>query len=148
MRTPTLKFFLLRLLERGPKSGYELMKEIEELLGRVSPGAVYPLLRWWEERGVVEKRDKYYLTEKGRKLLSELEKKRNEYIERAKRDLLALARTLRDPEMEKLVSYLPLRDKIGERGMLVLGRLVELLVECKDREKIVERLRRVVEEEC
>ncbi len=132
MKAPALKFLILRLLEEGPKSGYEIIKDVENLLGSSYPGSIYPLLRWWEERGFIEKKDKYYLTTKGKEFLEELEKRRNEYVERVKRDLLALARALNDPEMEKLVSFLPLRERIGDEGMFLLAHLISLLTECKE----------------
>ena len=143
MKAPALKFLILRLLEEGPKSGYEIVKEVESLLGSSYPGSVYPLLRWWEERGFVEKREKYYLTSKGRKFLEELERRRNDYVERVKRDLLALARALKDPEMEKLVSFLPLRERIGDEGMVMLAAFLELLLRCgrKKREELKELLK-------
>ncbi len=136
VKTPALKFLLLRLLEEGPKSGYELGKHIEEILGTSYPGSIYPLLKWWEERGFVKKNGKYSLTEKGREFLRELEERRNEYLQRMKKDLLALAKALNDPEMEKLVSYLPLRDRIGPDGMVMLANFVELLTKCKEKAKM------------
>ncbi len=143
MKTPALKFLILRLLEKGPLSGYEIGKKVEEILGHAYPGSIYPLLRWWEERGFVQKRDKYELTEKGRRFLEELEKRRNQYLEMAKKDLLALARALGDSEMEKLVSYLPLREKVGDEGMVLLASVVEYLLRCGEAGR--KRLREVLE---
>ena len=145
MKTPALKFLILRLLEEGPKSGYEIGKRVKEILGVSYPGSVYPLLRWWEERGFVKKNRKYHLTEKGKAFLKELEERRSEYLERMKKDLLALARALNDPEMERLVYYLPLRERIGPDGMVMLANFVELLMKCKER---VGRELRRLEKEC
>ena len=143
MKTPALKFLILRILEEGPLSGYEVGKRIEEILGHAYPGSIYPLLRWWEEKGFVRKGEKYELTQKGRKFLKELEEKRNKYIEMAKKDLLALARALGDSDMEKLVSYLPLREKIGDEGMVLLASVVEYLLRCGEEGR--KRLREVLE---
>jgi len=81
----------------------------------------------------------YELTEKGRNFLKELERKRREYIERIKKDLVALAMALNDPDMEKLVSYLPLREKVGREGIILLVRFLELLVECREKGLATER---------
>lgn len=134
MKVPALKFLLLRLLKEGPLSGYELMKRVESITGVSHPGSIYPLLRWWEERGFIEKDEKYHLTDKGKKFLDELEERRKEYLEMAKRDLLALARALDDPEMEKLASLIPFRESIGEEAVILMSSLGELLSRCKKKE--------------
>ena len=72
------RYLVLLLLAEGPKTGYELIKVMKELLpdiGRAaSPGTVYPLLRRLEEEGCVEsveepsggrRRKVYRLTAKG-----------------------------------------------------------------------------------
>ncbi len=72
------RYLVLLLLAEGPKTGYELIKVMKELLpdiGRAaSPGTVYPLLRKLEEEGCVEsieepsggrRRKVYRLTAKG-----------------------------------------------------------------------------------
>ena len=47
-----LKFWVLKLLSRGSKTGYELIKEIEREVGwQPSPGSVYPLLQMLARRG-------------------------------------------------------------------------------------------------
>ena len=144
MKLPALKFLLLRLLEKSPKTGYELMKEVKSFFGTSTPGSVYPLLRWWEERGYIKKEEgKYALTEKGYSFLREMEEKRRQYIEIAKKELIALAKALRDPDLEKLVSYIPLREKIGEDGIAMLASFVEILINCKDKKR--EEIARLLE---
>ena len=135
MKVPALKFLILRLLQEGPKTGYEIMKRLEEMLGSSYPGSVYPILRWWEEKGFVEKREKYRLTPRGEAFLKELENKRKQYLEMVKRDLLALSRALGDREMEELSSYIPLREKIGDEGMVILSRILEILTACDNSKK-------------
>ncbi len=52
------RYIVLLLLSEGPKTGYEIMKRIRELLEEsgagISPGTLYPLLRSLEEEGLVE----------------------------------------------------------------------------------------------
>lgn len=74
------KFYTLILLKDGPRYGYELIKEIEKMLGKnVSPNQVYPFLNLLRKNKLVKveekgKRDKkiYCLTRKGDKLVNKL----------------------------------------------------------------------------
>ena len=54
MRT---RYIVLLLLAEGPKTGYEIIKRIRDLLaeigGGASPGTVYPVLRRLEEEGLI-----------------------------------------------------------------------------------------------
>ena len=54
-----LKIFVLKLLNEESKSGYKLMDEIEEILGkRPSSGSMYPLLEnLTSENFVVSKKE-------------------------------------------------------------------------------------------
>ena len=71
-----LTAFVLHLLEMGPKSGYDLLKEIaEKTNGSWNPnkGTLYPLLKSLDEEGLIQvkeigKRSKriYELTDKGK----------------------------------------------------------------------------------
>jgi len=80
MRFPlsSLKFLILKLLNKKPRYGYEIIKEIEKKTDRKpSQGLVYPILHEFEEKGFVkatwdvEKKGpsrKYYrITDKGKK---------------------------------------------------------------------------------
>lgn len=64
-----LRFFVLAVLSSGPKSGYEIAKELEARVGwRPSPGSLYPLLFKLEEAGLIRKNEQglYELSEEGR----------------------------------------------------------------------------------
>ena len=79
-----LRYWVLRLLSEGPRTGYALAKELEERLGwRPSPGSLYPLLGSLAEQGLVEqsgeKPPRWRLTEKGAEALSALEKGKDEW---------------------------------------------------------------------
>jgi DNA-binding PadR family transcriptional regulator len=79
-----LRYWVLRLLSEGPRTGYALAKELEGRLGwRPSPGSLYPLLSALAEQGLVEqsgeKPPRLRLTEKGKEALSELEKGKEEW---------------------------------------------------------------------
>lgn len=75
----TLRLLILKLLEDGPRHGYDLIKAFEELTKghySPSPGIVYPALTFLEEADytVAEKdaaKKVYSLTEAGRSFLAE-----------------------------------------------------------------------------
>jgi len=79
-----LRYYVLELLSKEPRSGSEIMDLVEEHSGglwRPSPGSIYPLLEWLKNRGYIKETQsgeistkKYILTEKGRKLLEEQRK--------------------------------------------------------------------------
>ncbi|ABM81295.1 PadR family transcriptional regulator [Hyperthermus butylicus] len=54
------RYLVLMLLAEGPKTGYELIKQLRSLFarygGRASPGTVYPVLRRLEEEGLIRSR--------------------------------------------------------------------------------------------
>jgi DNA-binding PadR family transcriptional regulator len=51
------RFYMLMLLYESPKTGYELMVEINKRLGKkVSPSIVYPFLRTLKARGTIVQR--------------------------------------------------------------------------------------------
>jgi DNA-binding PadR family transcriptional regulator len=74
-----LALYIMHSLSQSPKSGYDLLKEIEEKTEGAwvpSKGALYPLLKQLEEEGLIrifetEKRSKqvYELTESGEEAL-------------------------------------------------------------------------------
>lgn len=76
-----LRLQVLELLSEGPKSGSEIINEIERRTGglwRPSPGSVYPLLAWLQDSGYIREVPsgepgikRYTLTEKGKQLLEE-----------------------------------------------------------------------------
>lgn len=76
-----LRYYVLRLLNKKSMSGSEIMSEIEKRTNghwKPSPGSIYPLLAWLQEKGyateVAQQEPgvkRYTLTEKGKKLLEE-----------------------------------------------------------------------------
>ncbi len=78
--TNMLKFYTVSLLATGPKHGYDLIKELEDKLGRkVSASNIYPFLNLLMKNKLIKfhkigKRDKkvYYLTTEGKKFTREM----------------------------------------------------------------------------
>ena len=83
-----LRYYTLRLLNEKPMSGSEIMSEIEKQTGghwRPSPGSIYPLLAWLQEKGYsteVPQQEpglkRYTLTEQGKKFFEEHVKRKKE----------------------------------------------------------------------
>ena len=83
-----LRYYTLRLLNEKPMSGSEIMSEIEKQTGghwRPSPGSIYPLLAWFQEKGYsaeVPQQEpgvkRYTLTEQGKKFFEEHVKRKKE----------------------------------------------------------------------
>ena len=87
-----LRYQVLKLLSEKPMSGSELMGEIEkqtEGRWRPSPGSIYPLLSWLQDKGYIKEADgqeagvkRYALTDSGKAFLQEHVQKREEMRKR------------------------------------------------------------------
>lgn len=88
MRRGFLKYYILKLLSEGQRSGYGLIKAIEEETGcwKPSTGSMYPLLQALEDQELVthegeEDHKVYGLTERGRIALAEAHQAKAEILE-------------------------------------------------------------------
>jgi DNA-binding PadR family transcriptional regulator len=78
-RRGDVKYFILEILEKGPRHGYDVITALEQKTGgryRPSPGSVYPTLQLLEDGGfatseTVDGKRVYTITESGRKLLKD-----------------------------------------------------------------------------
>ncbi len=87
-----LRYRVLKLLSEKPMSGSEIMSEIEketEGRWRPSPGSIYPLLSWLQDKGHIKEADgveagvkRYSLTDSGKAFLTEHDQRRNEIRKR------------------------------------------------------------------
>ena len=87
-----LRYYVLKLLDEKPRSGSEIMSEIEQMTeGRwkPSPGSIYPLLSWLQDKGyTIETQDqepglkRYKLTGEGKAFLEEHAKRKKEIRKR------------------------------------------------------------------
>ncbi len=87
-----LRYKVLRLLDEKPMSGSEIMVEIErqtEGRWKPSPGSIYPLLSWLQDKGYIKEAaeqeagiKRYALTDQGKSFLQEHIKKRDEIRKR------------------------------------------------------------------
>jgi formylmethanofuran dehydrogenase subunit E len=81
-----LKILVLKGLSESPKSGYALMKHVQDKLGaKPSPGSMYPLLDQLKKDGLVTEKGKgraneYRLTPKGKAHTAVIEQKRTECL--------------------------------------------------------------------
>jgi DNA-binding PadR family transcriptional regulator len=91
-----IKLIVLKELSKDSLSGYDLMKRIECFGKKPSPGYIYPLLKDLKEKGFISfkkyKRKKVYsITNKGKKLLVNLQKNREDMIKRMRYVLKPIA---------------------------------------------------------
>jgi DNA-binding PadR family transcriptional regulator len=87
-----LRYQVLKLLNEKPMSGSELISEIEKQTSgqwKPSPGSIYPLLAWLQDKGYIREADgqeagvkRYTLTDEGKSFLKEHEKRREEMRKR------------------------------------------------------------------
>lgn len=81
-----LKYWVLRVLSERERSGYEVMKAVEERIGwRPSPGSIYPLLQLLSDQGLIQGRDEdhktvWSLTEAGQAALSRISERKEEWL--------------------------------------------------------------------
>jgi len=92
-----LNFVVLKALSEGQKSGYDLMKYLDEHSGwKVSPGSIYPLLNSLLLHGDVTQkisgRKKFYsITPKGKITLLESKKLKEKMINEAKSNIKVMS---------------------------------------------------------
>ena len=87
-----LRFLVLKFLTEKPMSGAEIIEEIEkETCGKwkPSPGSIYPLLAWLQEKGYTSESSnvesgmkRYVLTSKGKKFFEEQVKFGHKFLEK------------------------------------------------------------------
>ena len=87
-----LRYHVLKLLSEKPMSGSELMSEIEKQTEgnwKPSPGSIYPLLAWLQDKDYIKEADgqeagvkRYTLTDSGKAFLQEHVKTREELRKR------------------------------------------------------------------
>ena len=87
-----LRYYVLKLLDEQPRSGSEIMNEIEERTKgnwKPSPGSIYPLLAWLQEKGYTKEVPeqetgvkRYILTDEGKAFFGEHIKRSEELRKR------------------------------------------------------------------
>ena len=148
MRASIAKWLIIKWLFAGPKTGYELMKLYEQIFGRTSPGTIYPILSQMESKGLVMKKgDKYVLTESGRQILGDIERRREELMEESRKKLLALADILDDDRLRRYAEYIPLMDKVHPAVLDALADVELLAMDLGERAvPVLEEAKRKLEE--
>lgn len=84
-----MKILVLHLIQQNPKHGYEIIKEISDLVGdgyTPSAGTIYPTLTSLEEMNLINlldlERKQYQITKVGEAYLTEQQDKLNELLEK------------------------------------------------------------------
>ena len=87
-----VRYLVLDALEKQPRHGYEIMKELEERMHGCytpSPGTVYPTLQWLEDEGLVASKEVsgkkiFEITDAGQAFLEEHRDVVDEIFDRVK----------------------------------------------------------------
>ncbi len=79
-----LGIYILKSLEEGPKTGYDIIREIREKTNGVwtpPKSTIYPLLRKLENMGLVERDEhgRYVISDDGKRLLEEVRSNSEDY---------------------------------------------------------------------
>lgn len=83
-----LKIIVLSLLNKGKKTGYTLMDEVEKITGqRPSPGSIYPLMDSLVKENFVDIKEEgrkkiYIITPKGKKESRHLKKQKDKIVKK------------------------------------------------------------------
>jgi DNA-binding PadR family transcriptional regulator len=121
-----LKYVILRLLERKPMHGYEVMQALEEEAGgwySASAGSVYPVLQLLQDQGYVTSREEegrrvYSITEEGRAFLDRHTDRADDVMDRVSN----FADRFSGREMEDLTrSFMRLARVSFDRAMEAMG---------------------------
>ena len=109
MRTPFLKYFMLKVISEGKTTGYRIIKRCEEVLGySPSTGSIYPLLKGMEKENLIEGKKEgrgtvYAITDKGKRMLEGGENFRKEIYQRLNRYASSVAETFGDSTLKNLL---------------------------------------------
>ncbi len=104
-----MKLFVLKQLSKESMTGYDFIKKCEEIMGyRPSAGSIYPILHGMEKDGIIygirEGRRKIYsLTPKGKKFVNEINEMREEFYEKLRAILSAMAESFDEMELKKFM---------------------------------------------
>ncbi|MCD6156783.1 MAG: helix-turn-helix transcriptional regulator [Euryarchaeota archaeon] len=162
MRSGITKLIILKiLLKKGPKTGYELVKEIERITGgfwRPSPGGVYPLLSSLEEQGLIEccgeeGRKVYKITDLGKVKIEEFKKVEKELREKISALINVLASIIGEEDIKEIAYILVPENvpkkykeivKMEKEVIQIFARRVRRLLENEQKDLAIELLERTL----
>jgi DNA-binding PadR family transcriptional regulator len=114
IRRGHLKFYILRLLSEQHRTGYGLMKAIEEETGfwKPSAGSLYPLLASMRDAGLICEADepdgstRWRITADGKASYAQAEESKRELLESMRRSLVVFAKVFDAAPLESLAERL------------------------------------------
>jgi len=142
-----IKLIALKELSKESLSGYDLMKHIECFEKKPSPGYVYPLLKDLKEKGFISfKKDKrkkvYSITPKGKRLLVNLQKNREEMMKRM-RDVL---KPIADKDEIKEIGFYKHKGFFKDKNILVKFHKTLFSAYKKDDEKNRDKIKKIIDD--
>jgi DNA-binding PadR family transcriptional regulator len=117
-----LRLVLLKLIEQGPRHGYDLIRAIEDMTGGAyapSPGIVYPTLTLLADMELIAEQE----SEGARKLFAITEAGRNHLADRAEEVEALFARLGGVGAMRERTSRGPVRRALGNVKSAIHGRM-------------------------
>lgn len=122
-----LKYLILKLLDEKPDTGYGIISRIEKKTGfwKPSTGSIYPLLENLVDKGLIERcescgRSVYRLTEKGKKVLEEIYRVKEETLEKIRNTHIVLAKIFDDPDLFLVAKKIDEKIKKGDIPIFAL----------------------------
>lgn len=114
IRRGHLKFYILRLLSEQRRTGYGLMKAIEDETGfwKPSAGSLYPLLTMMREAGLIceieetEGTSRWQITDEGRDTYAQAAETKRELLDSMRRSLVVFAKVFDAAPIESFAELL------------------------------------------
>ena len=130
IRRGHLKFYILRLLIEGRRTGYGLMKAIEAETGfwKPSAGSLYPLLSSMKEQGLIveiaetDDSKRWHVTDAGRSAYDEAAESKRELFDSMRRSLIVFSKVFDAGPLESIVDRLS-KWQEGRQDFRTLGPL-------------------------
>ncbi|MHA1972636.1 MAG: PadR family transcriptional regulator [Candidatus Hodarchaeales archaeon] len=153
-----LRINILKILEMGPKYGYEIMKLIEEISDwKPSPGSIYPSLNKLIDLGLIERQESekrriyYKITKDGKEFLRDFKEKIEHIKEKSKEQVKSIAKILeiKDKELDNILKMIDsesppipkeISNQLHELFILIFDKLENLKLK-KEIIKILEETR-------
>jgi len=161
LRSGITKLLILKLLHDGPKSGYDIVKEIENItqgLWKPSPGGIYPILASLEENGLIKSEETqgkriYHITEKGKEKFKEYREVEKEIREKISALIRVLASIMEEDEIKEIAYILVPENvpkkykkivKVEKEVLQVLAKRVRTLLENEKKDLAIELLKEIL----
>lgn len=142
-----LKICILKMLEKKPMHGYELMKELGAYGWRPSPGSIYPVLASLQRKKLVSVESKankkvYAITKTGRIALKKIENEKRRISLNMRRALSIVSNFLGE---ETRSDVMQTKMKINPELMVSMVRIGRKLILCSTRKVPKNKIKKILD---